>query len=576
MEPGATRRNGANRRPGRLLARRARRRDRGGERTRSPKTAVPDDLEQAVAQLRAAFGDSPSLITRRFLAGPRGEIEAAVAYMDGLADKDVINGHILRSIMLEGSDGRTEAPPARPGTRDLVRSVLERLLSASDAKIEANWTALLDAVAAGNTALLFDGSARAIVVSTPGWPQRTVVEPPSETVVRGPRDGFTETLRVNESLVRRRIKDRRLRFEQLDIGRYSKTKVSVGYIEGIASEPIVNEVLARLGRINVDAVLESGYLEEYIQDDPWSFFPQVVRTERPDTVAAALLEGRVAIMTDNTPFVLIAPATFSMFLSSPEDYYERFPIGSLIRVLRYIAFVSALILPALYIAITTYHQEILPTDLILAIAAARQGVPFPALVEALLLETLFEVLREAGVRLPRVIGQAVSIVGALVVGEAAVSAGLVSPAMVIVVAMTAIASFATPVFSFAISARILRFVFMLAAATVGLFGIQIIALLLLLHLVSLRSFGVPYLSPVTPLHVDDLDDVVTRVPIWSNIARPESIGVENAVRQERGQRPRPPETFSGRRENSGEKRRDRRGGSDGGRSGDASSGGDGR
>ncbi len=512
-----------------------------GRRTNDEGTKfVPVSLGQSLSKLRLDFGETTSLVTRRFLAGPSGEVEAAIAYMDGLADKNVINDHILKSTMVEAGQTRASNAPARLRPGDVVEGVLERLLSASEAEVTREWEKVLSAISTGDTVILFNGSPRAIVVATPGWPQRPVIEPPSETVVRGPRDGFTETIRVSETLIRRRIKDSRLRFDQLEIGRLSKTKVSIGYIEGIVDQGIVDEVHERLCRIDVDAVLESGYLEEYIQDSPWSLFPQMLRTERPDTVAANLLEGRVVIFTDNTPFALIVPATFSMFLSSPEDYYERFPIGSLIRILRYIAFVIALVLPALYIAITTFHQELLPTDLILAIASARQGVPFPALVEALLLETLFEVLREAGIRLPRVIGQAVSIVGALVVGEAAVSAGLVSPAMVIVVAMTAIASFATPVFSVAISARILRFVFMIAASMVGLFGIQIVALLLLLHLVSLRSFGVPYLSPIAPYQRSDLKDVVMRAPLWLMWTRPEAINVQDRVREEPNLRMRPP------------------------------------
>lgn len=500
---------------------------------------VPAALSQSLSQLRLEFGESSSLVTRRFLAGPTGEVEAALAYIDGLAARDMINEHILKSAMLEAGMERSAAARLRPG--DVVQRVLERLLSVAEAETTREWDRVLDALTSGNTVILFDNVPRALVASTPGWPQRQVLEPATEVVVRGPREGFVETIRVNETLIRRRIKDAKLRFDSLEIGRLSKTQVSIGYIEDIADPDVVGEVRERLRRIDIDAVLESGYLEEYIQDNTWSFFPQTLRTERPDAVAGSLLEGRVVILTDGTPFALIIPVTLSMFLSSPEDYYERFPIGTLIRFLRYVSFLTALTLPALYIAITTFHQELLPSDLILAIASSRQGVPYPALVEALLLETLFEVLREAGVRLPRVIGQAVSIVGALVVGEAAVSAGLVSPAMVIVVAMTAIASFATPVFSFAISARILRFFFMFAASTVGLFGIQIVSLLLLLHLVSLRSFGVPYLSPVTPFRRSDFKDVFVRMPLWMMITRPKALDVQDTVRQAPGQRPRPPE-----------------------------------
>lgn len=497
---------------------------------------LPPYLVQILARLREEFGESSSLVIRTFDAGSKDQYRAAIAYIDGLADRSTINAHVLRATMVEAEMEREQDERAEP----LVESINHRLITASQSTVVGEWKQVIEGIAGGDTAVFIDGSKCGIVVSTPGWERRGVDEPVSESVVRGPRDGFTETLRTNETLIRRRIRSPRLRFDPMTIGEMTQTSVSIAYVKGIAAESMVEEVRGRLDSIKVDSVLESGYLEEYIQDSPWSVFPQLLRTERPDIVAANLLEGRVAIFTDNTPFVLVLPVTFTQLLSSPEDYYERFPTGTLIRILRYASFIMSIILPAVYIAITTYHQELLPTDLILAIAVSREGVPFPALVEALLLEVVFEVLREAGIRLPRVIGQAVSIVGALVVGDAAVSAGLVSPAMVIVVATTAISSFATPTFSFALSGRILRFGFMFSAATLGLFGIQLAGLLLLLHLASLRSYGVPYLTPFAPLRTSDLKDTVLRVPMWTMISRPSSIPNENHRRQKTQMRWRPP------------------------------------
>ncbi len=490
----------------------------------------PTTLSQTLPRLREEFGEGSSLIVRTFTAGANDQYSAALAYVDGLADRETINVHILKSTML---DVDTEPEIEGSAKSPIVEAVQERLITASESTVVQTWDQVLEEISVGNTAVFIDGAAGAIVVSTPGWDRRGVQEPVSEAVVRGPRDGFTETLRTNEVLIRRRIRSPRLRVEQMTIGDLSRTGIGIAYIKGIAEERMVDEVRQRLKRIKVDSILESGYLEEYVQDSPWSIFPQMIRTERPDIVSANLLEGRVAILTDNTPFVLIMPITLSQFLTSPEDYYERFPTGIFIRTLRYGSLIVSLTLPAVYISITTFHQELLPTDLILAIAASRQGVPFPALVEALLLEILFEVLREAGIRLPRVIGQAVSIVGALVVGEAAVSAGLVSPAMVIVVATTAISSFATPAFSFAISARILRFAFMISAATLGLFGVQLLGLLVLLHLASLRSYGIPYLAPFAPLRGSDLKDAVLRFPHWSMVTRPDQIASQDPVRQDR-------------------------------------------
>ncbi|MED4797818.1 spore germination protein, partial [Priestia megaterium] len=268
----------------------------------------------------------------------------------------------------------------------------------------------------------------------------------SQTVVRGPRDSFTETLRTNTALIRRRIKSPKLWIESQQIGEFTKTDIALVYIDGIADEQVIQEVKERLSKIDIDGILESGYIEELIQDEDYTPFPTMHNTERPDSVAAGLLEGRIAILVDGTPFVLMVPALFIQFFQAAEDYYQRADISTLIRLMRYMAFFLALLTPSAYIALTTFHQEMLPFALLISIAAQREGVPFPAIIEAFIMEITFEILREAGVRLPRAVGSAISIVGALVLGEAAVQAGLVSPAMVIVVSITAISNFVSPVY----------------------------------------------------------------------------------------------------------------------------------
>jgi len=375
------------------------------------------------------------------------------------------------------------------------------------------------------------GTGRIWVADTSGRPGRAVEEPQSETGVRVPREGFTEMLETNLALVRTRIRHPHLRVEIRRVGSRSRTRLALIYVEGVAEPDLVEVVRRRLEGVTIDSVLESGYVEEFIEDSPYSPFPQTLRTERPDVVAANVLEGHFAILVDGTPFALIGPVTFWQLLTVEEDYYERFIIGSLLRVLRIGAFLISLMLPGLYVAVTTHHQEMIPTDLLLSIAAAREGVPFPALVEALVMELNFELLREAGLRLPRAVGSAVSIVGALVLGQAAISASLVSPAMVIVVAITAIGSFATPVFSMAIAARIIRFGFVLAAAVMGLFGVQAVAVLVLVHLCALRSFGVPYLAPVAPTVLGDWRDLILRAPWWAMRGRPRFLGPPDPARR---------------------------------------------
>jgi spore germination protein KA len=327
----------------------------------------------------------------------------------------------------------------------------------------------------------------------------------------------------------------------MKIGSVSKTDVSIVYIKGIAKDEIVKEIRSRLDRIEIDSILESGYIEQLIEDQSMTTFPTLYHTERPDMVAGNLLEGRVAIVVNGTPFVLLAPTVFIQFFQSVEDYYGRADIATALRFLRILIFFISIIGPASYIAGTTFHQEMIPTQLLIAIAAQRETVPFPAFIEALIMEVAFEILREAGVRMPRAVGSAISIVGALVIGQAAVQAGIVSPAMVIVVAITAIANFATPAFAIAISARLLRFIFMVAAATFGFYGIMLGILLLAVHLTSIRSFGVPYLAPMAPLIPANLGDTIVRLPMWAQKTRPKLIASKKN-RVGGNQKPKPEES----------------------------------
>lgn len=499
-------------------------------------------LDDNIRMLKQIFSDCSDVTFREFYIGTPAKIKGLIIFIEGLAEKNLLNDSLMKSMMFE----LPNLPVAKEmNTGNAFTVIKERLLPFAEAAETEDMMEMIQLVLAGDAAFLIDGSAKALMPCTKGWDKRAVTEPETETVVRGPREGFTESLRTNTVLIRRRIKSTRLKMENMQIGVLTKTDVNIVWIEGIADSKVVQEVRNRLGRINTDSILESGYVEEFIEDAPFSVFPLVNYTERPDRVAAALLEGRVAIITDTTPMVLMVPVTFTDFLQSSEDYYLKYIFASVLRLLRLVTLNIALLLPAFYVAIVTYHQELLPTPLLISIASAREGVPFPAFVEALLMETTFEVLREAGVRLPRPVGQAVSIVGALVIGEAAVTAGLVSPAMVIVVALTAIASFTIPAYSGSFAVRLLRFPIMVAAAALGLFGIMAALLAILIHLCSLRSFGVPYLSPIAPTSWRDLKDIIVRAPWWKMFTRPRLIGYVEPARQNYGQRPKPPQQSRG-------------------------------
>lgn len=488
------------------------------------------NLQENLQRIKDSLGKSSDIIIREIRVGKEETIKAGIIYTDGLTDTTALQNFILETLMLdvEGTELQEKLSPEQ----NLVSILKDFAMTVGEIKELTNFEELLTGLLSGDTIILIDGYAQGLIISNRHWVERGVTEATSQVIVRGPREGFSENLRVNTALVRRRLKDPNLWMESKIIGKRTKTNVAMMYIKGIANDKIVKEVRLRLDRIDIDGILESGNIEELIRDEPYSPFPTILNTERSDVVAAELLEGKIAIFVDGTPFVLIVPAIFIQFFQSSEDYYQSADIASLIRILRYFAFAIAMLAPALFIAVTTFNHVMLPPSLLISLAAQREGAPFPAFVEAIIMEVTFEILREAGLRMPRSIGSAMSIVGAFVIGTAAVEAGIISAAMVIVVSITAISSFVSPTYNLAISGRILRFGFMALAASFGLLGITIGLIALLLHLCSLRSFGVPYMSSLAPFNLSDQKDAVIRLPIWKMFTRPRLINQQNIVRQQ--------------------------------------------
>lgn len=511
------------------------------------KITVSSSLSVNLDRLKRIFGQNADVIFRQFRLGLAEQTEAAIVHIESMCDKALINSDVLKPMMLFSQEVGCQL-----NQPNLLKLVKDFIVTSTDLQEAHNLAELVNAILYGKVVILIDGQDTALILGLQGWSARNITEPTSETVVRGPREGFVETLSTNLSLIRRRVQSPNLVFERLNIGRVTSTPVMISYIKGITSPDLVAEVKRRLQRIDLDAIIESGALEELIEDAPFSPFPTVLHTERPDMVASALIEGRVAILTEGTPFALIVPADFFFLLQSPEDYSTRFVYATVIRWLRYLGMFTALLLPSLYIAVTTFHQEMIPTRLLLSIAAAREGVPFPALLEALIMELAFEAIREAGIRLPRQVGQAVSIVGALVLGQAAIQASIVSPLMVIVVALTGIASFMMPIFTISFPLRLMRFGFMLLAGILGLFGIIVGFLAVLIHLAGLRSFGMPYLAPLAPLHGSDLKDVLIRAPIWAMNRRPTETAKTNQQRQVPGLKPSPAQPNKGQKRRGGQ------------------------
>jgi hypothetical protein len=456
-----------------------------------------------------------------------GQTNALLLSIDGMVNEQLTDLHLIAPLLQVREASQITIP------------FLKSIISTANLYISSSMDEVVNYAASGSVVLFVDKLDQAIIVELAKWQQRSIEEPAAESVIRGPREGFTETMSVNTSMLRRKVKHPALKMISLQVGSYTKTEVVIIYIEGIAGESLVDEVRQRIAQIEIDGILESGYIEGLIEDHPLSPFPQIQVSERPDVVSAAMLEGKIGVLVDGTPFCLIAPTTFLSLLQSPEDYYQRFIISTFIRWLRFLFLFISLLLPSLYVAVLTFHQEMVPTSLLLSIAKSREEIPFPALIEALLMEISFEALREAGVRLPKQVGSAVSIVGALVIGQAATSAGLVSSPMVMVVAITGIASFLLPQYSAGIAIRVLRFPIMFLAGMFGLLGLMLGIIAIVIHLCSIRSLGVPYLQPVAPMKWSEMKDTLVRFPIWAMRTRPSLTGRTNLYRQPKSNRPTP-------------------------------------
>jgi spore germination protein KA/spore germination protein len=385
--------------------------------------------------------------------------------------------------------------------------------SSESALVVEDFDTAIDQVVSGHLVIFFDQWNKALSFKAKDLEKRKVSEPTSEPVVQGPKEGTTEDLQTNLGLLRARLKSANFKIVTFSLQGETKTTIAYGYLEGTVNPDVLAEYRKKISVLHTGEVLETSYIEELVEDSTYSPFPQCRVTERPDVAVAALLDGKIITLVDGTGSILICPAMLVELLQSSEDYYQRTVISSLIRIMRVIAFFIALMLPSIYIALSTFHPELIPTVLLLAIINTREGIPFPAIFEALIMEFFFELLREAGVRLPRPVGSAVSIVGALVIGEASIRAGIASPIMVIIVALTGIASFSMAQFSFATSLRILRFPLMIFSAFLGGFGLMIALLLIWLHLANLRPLGQPYLTPLAPFHLKQLRDVLVRAPL---------------------------------------------------------------
>jgi len=484
-------------------------------------------LQNNVDLFLKTFKYCSDLSYKDFIIGKNKDLKATMLYIDTLVDTKIISQNILEPLMFKITNE----------TLDTKESLIDFLENSSITVASVERTTdindLVSAILSGKVVFFIDKITEGLIIDCKTFKERNIEEPLMESVNRGPRDGFTESLKTNISLVRQRLKDPSLKIRKIVIGERTKTELAMLYIDDIANKEIVENVNTRLSQIKTDGILESGYLEEYLETTPYSLFPQVENTERPDKVVWNLLEGRVAIIIDGTPFVSIVPAFFIQFFQSPEDYYQRTIYAGAMRLFRFLSAFITTSMPAIYLSLVSYHAQLIPSKLIELLLNGRAQLPFSATLEVLLMLFLIELIQEAGSRLLGRVGQAAGIVGSIVLGQAALTANIAAPATVVVIATTLLSSYVLPSYAMEFTFRLIRYLLIFAASFLGIYGIVISWLFIIIHLCGLESINSPYLAPMAPLHVSDLKDSFIRFPLRNMFKRPLPLRTKDVVRQKK-------------------------------------------
>lgn len=477
-------------------------------------------FEENLKIFRDLFEGDDGLAIRIFTNQEEARVRFCILFINGMVDVETVNRNIIQPIV------QSTLPKDFAGNMD---AILSRVVLSNYSEKISSIDELAIRITRGESVLLMEHSDEAIAICTKGWKSRAVTEPENEKVQRGPREGFVEPILVNLSMIRRKLATPDLKVKNIVIGAETRTDVSVCYLDSIANGQILEEIFDRLSKIDYDGIIESGYIAEFIEDSPYSPFDKIGSTERPDVAVSEMLEGRIVIVVDGTPTVLTLPFLFEEYFKSNEDDYLNFYYATIGKIIRMLSFIITITLPAFYVAILTYHQEMIPSSLLMSLSAAREGIPFPTIVETMGLLFVFEILREAGLRMPIQIGQSLSILGALVLGTAAVEARIVSASVIIVVALSGL----TGLLSIKIKGPIitLRFILVLLAGFMGLYGLFFGIMGMTLHLCSLRSFGIPYLLTFTSLKPEDIRDILIRAPIWFVKKRPAFASGKNKRKQ---------------------------------------------
>ncbi len=481
---------------------------------------MSEDIQDNINYLEASFKDCGDVVKRELVVGRKLDIKIYTMYFDLMVDRQLVD----RSIIYSLADEMVEAmPEVNKNTPNLFNVIKDTFVGTVDMRVTSDLADIKKAILSGDTLLMIDKYDKAIILATKGWPNRGIPSVENEVSIHGSKESFSDVFRFNTVLIRRRVRDERLKVKQYKVGTRSNTDVGVMYMQDIAKPEVVQEVIDKINEINIDAIYDAGHLEQLIEDSWLSPFPQSQLTERPDKASSALLEGRVVIIVDNSPLAIILPTTFNIFFQASDDYFQRTEIVNFVRGIRYFAGILSVISLGLYLCVSVFHPYMIPIDLVYKISDARKDVPLPPLLELLIMDLSFELLREAGIRLPSPIGSTIGIVGGLIIGQSAVEAGLVSPIIVIVVAFSAITSFTVPNVDLVSGFRLSKYFVTFSSALLGFLGFWLSIIVILTHLASIKTFGIPYLFPFVGGEVNgytDVKDSIFRVPLKKMSKRP--------------------------------------------------------
>ncbi len=483
------------------------------------KNTVTTELKKNLDRMKKEFNvpANRGIIIRKFKVARK--TDAFILYVDGMADNNTINDFILKQLMApEYFEDFEEGP--------VIDYITDSVLSVNKVSKENNYDKIIDHVLGGITAVFVDGCEECLIIENQGYVKRNIEKPITEDVVRGSQEGFNEDMLTNITLIRRIIRNKNLTVEVMPIDKTNKTSCAILYVKGIANPAVVNEAKKRIAGLNIDMIMGVAMIEELISDRALMPFSQSVTTERPDRASSQLMDGKVILIIDGTPFVSIIPKSIFEALHTPEDFSLNWHFAIFMRYLRVFALLTTMLLPGLYVSVVLFHQEMIPTELLNSIVKSRENVPFPTIAEIFFLEISFELIREGGIRVPGVIGNTLGIVGALILGQAAAQAQLVSPLIIIIIAVSGISSFAIPSYILSFESRLFRFVFIFFGAIAGFYGISAAIVLLLGIACNIKSFGVPFLSPIAPKTRAN-PDVISTLPTYNQKIRPDYINPEN-------------------------------------------------